>query len=221
MSLYAQDESHFFINDTGVRLRDQPGLKSNILRVLNLNEAVEYITARDLFDGSEYKWINLKTKNNTGWVYGEYVSSMYKNINQFIFIEDAGISMPTGTIYSGMYEKNLFQILGQPFSKFYDKDFNEDTVEYGSKKELTFLIHKYNQRIHHIIIKTDKFILTNSAHVGMSVSDINPINLQKTDSTRYSFTLLNRFKSSVFDTTVMLTVDINGIIIEIQIGLPE
>lgn len=219
--LYSQDNDKCFINDKGVRLRDEPGLNGKIIRNLDENEKCEYITAQDLFDGSDYKWINVKTTKETGWVYGEFVSKNIDTKKQFTNIEDAGIKTSKGNIYSGMNEMYLLQILGEPLSRFFDEDYNEDTLTYGFEKELVFLIRKYNHRIHHIIIKSKKYSLTNNVEIGMNISEIQSISMKKIDNTRYSCDMINLFRSSFFDTVVILTVDQIGIITEIQVGLPE
>jgi hypothetical protein len=66
-----------YINDSGVRFRENYGLAGNIIRTFNKNEEVNIIgisPAVEVIDGHYQYWYQVKTNDGkTGWVYGAYL----------------------------------------------------------------------------------------------------------------------------------------------------
>lgn len=208
------------LNDSDVRLRTGPDLSSSIIRKLVKNEQVDYITSQDLFDGSDYKWINVKTKYGNGWVYGEFVVRADGN-KSLLFVEDVGIQTRKSIISSGDKKERLISELGQPIKSAFDQDKNEDSLVYGDDQGLIFLVYRYNNRIHQIIIKSSSIVLANGIKVGSKLPKESVSLMEKVNETKYTTLLRNMFKSSFYDSAIIITTDKNGVISEIQIGLPE
>ncbi len=70
------------INDSSVRLRDEPSLDSNTLELLNLStEAIVLSETIDLtaINGESYPWYKIELENGQiGWVYAKYATKLLK-----------------------------------------------------------------------------------------------------------------------------------------------
>ncbi len=66
------------LNDDRVRLRKEPGLNGEKIRLLHKGECVEILNIsqnKERIDGKEYPWIKIRTnKDEIGYVYGEYLN---------------------------------------------------------------------------------------------------------------------------------------------------
>jgi len=66
-----------YINDIGVRFRENYGLTENVIRTFNINENVEIIglsPTYEIIDGNYQHWYQVMTHDGkTGWVYGTYL----------------------------------------------------------------------------------------------------------------------------------------------------
>lgn len=210
-----------YINDENVRLRDKYGLDSNILRKLNIGERTECVEYVELKDDSDFKWIQIKTNIDSGWVYGEYI--FQDDISNFSFksAENLGIKTKDGIIYSGMKETDLRSVLGDPESTFYDEEYNDDSFYYNG---LTILVNRNLKRIHHIIIKSSEYELVNGVKIGDyidNVTDLYSYKKESKETNRYGFETSNLFRISAFDSNAVLITDKDDVIIEIQIGFPN
>jgi hypothetical protein len=86
---FAQPELIGFINDNGVRLRDNYGLSSTILKTLRKNESVSILDMSpriEVIDGYYEYWYKILTQDRiTGWVYGAFLeldgNEMLKFVN--------------------------------------------------------------------------------------------------------------------------------------------
>ncbi len=220
----SQDIEQYYVNDKDVRLREAPSLSGKIIRYLEENESVEYIGSKDLHDGSDYKWVNVNTAKGSGWMFGEYLSRKRSTDKRFLYVEDAGIKTKEGVIYVGTHEKDLIQMLGQPILIAYDEVHNDNSFVYGQDKDLIFIVYKYNQRIHHIIVSSSSYQLSNDIRIGMNISEVKKDRLQKNGELKYnnfSAPLKNMIRSSFYDDCfVIINTDKKGFITEIQIGNP-
>lgn len=74
---FAQPELIGFINDDGVRLRNNYGLSSTIIKTLRRNENVSILEISpkiEVIDGYYEHWYKILTKDKlTGWVYGAFL----------------------------------------------------------------------------------------------------------------------------------------------------
>lgn len=208
-----------FVNDDFVRLREEPGLEGKIIRHLNNKESVTYVASKDFFDGAEFKWLKVKTAKDEGWMYGEFISMIKPEMFRMRYVEDMGIVTRKGIIYSGMKEEELLKILGEPRKKSYDSSYNDYTYDYEEQEGLIFLVHQYNKRIHHIIIKSAKHSLFGNIKVGLNSIYLKDQNIEIDCSNDYYTGLINYIRSSFYDSSVIISTDEKGIIREIQIGL--
>ena len=64
-------------------------------------------------------------------------------------------------------------------------------------------------------------MLANGIKVGSKLPKESVSLMEKVNETKYTTLLRNMFKSSFYDSAIIITTDKNGVISEIQIGLPE
>jgi hypothetical protein len=208
------------INDSGVRLRETPGLDGKIIRILSKGESVSMEDSRrNQFDNSF--WINVKTDNGMGWVYSEYVS-LAEGIVKYKLNSNDSVSLciKKDILKIGMTRDEVLKILGKPESESIDDERKEEWLEYD---KLSVMVMSYNKRVNHFTIKSDKYPLINEIKVGENIKPILEVNKDKIKSytkNDYSVMLANYFYSTAYDCGITLMTDDNGKIIEIQIGGP-
>jgi hypothetical protein len=82
------------INDTRVRLRTRPDLKSEVLTFFNFGDKVKVIRVsaeKQNIDGVESYWCKVRSDNNPdGWVFGAYVDILEKKPDSDASINDSG-----------------------------------------------------------------------------------------------------------------------------------
>lgn len=209
------------INDSGVRLREAPGLDGNIIRILEKDEFVMMLSYRRYGD-DEFRWINVKTNTGEGWVYGEYVSLIEDaKPYQFNSIEDARFPVNNGMIEVGMTKNLLIELLGEPVRTYIDDEYKEEQLDFYYKGRLTVVVSAYNNnnKVTHFSIYTAEQELVNRTKVGMPINTILEINNNLTRSGNvYSDGLPNYFKSAEFDCSIIITTNQQGLITRIQIG---
>ena len=216
--IYGQGQIYLRINDSNVRLRDEPGLNGKIIRQFAKNEIVEYINTVDLYDA----WVNVKTSKETGWVYGEFLEYIAKNRLAINRIEDVGVVTPKGILLSGMDEKNIITFLGNPTESIYDKDEDVTTYCYGTQDEFRITAYK-NDKIYHIRITSPEYELANGVKVGMNIKEITTLYDRKyeTDTKNsYSYQVRNRLRNDRHEGFAIINTDLTGIITDIHIGFP-
>ena len=219
--VYGQETIYLQINDNNVRLREEAGLNGKIIRQLAKNEIVEYIN--DFYDGSEFKWVNVKTTKETGWIYGEFLEYTTKNRLIINRIEDVGIIVSKGVLLSGMPEKNIISLLGSPSRISNTDDSHENSYYYGVDDDIRIYSYKYNGRINHITIKSSKYELACGIKIGMNINDIQTPYDRRRETENYvsySYQVRNRFRHNDYDSFLILHTDLNGIINEIITGFP-
>lgn len=223
--LFAQEAILLEVNDNNLRLRANPGLDGKILTLLQKGEILEYkyvVPYGDISDG-EYQWVHIKTANGMeGWVFGEFVDVLNRKAFTFKFIEDAGININGKTILSGMTKDVLIAVLGEPQRISDDKEYYEYSFSYGDDESLVFLVHRYNNRIHHIIVESSDYMLSNGIKIGMNISKIsNLADVGYTRKNSYLFSLRNITQSESYETSIIIDTNSEGVIQSMQIGLPE
>jgi hypothetical protein len=208
------------VNDTGVRLRETPGLDGKIIRTLIKGEYLTKITHRE-FTNDSYRWINVKTATDTGWVYGEYVSLSEKPTPyKFNSINDARIPVGDNFIEIGMTKDSLIELLGSPRRVSVDTDRAEEWLDFYYKGRITVMVTQVNNRVNQCILYTPEQALINKTHVGMNINELlrNNDEIESRNTYIYSLFLANYFKSTVYECSIMLDTNAEGIIKRIQIG---
>ncbi|MDR3056740.1 MAG: SH3 domain-containing protein [Prevotella sp.] len=208
--VYTQEIVRLKVTDTGVRLRETPGVTGKIIRNLDLHEIVEYIESKYTEYTDEYKWVNIKTNRGIGWAYGEYFDFIQETQNnQFDFIENIKIRTTNGFIFPGLTKEKTIEVLGEPI-KTWDGG-HEYCLYYGNNEDLRIDFYKYNNRINHIIIKSAHYILANGARVGLNIKDFS----------NNKNHLRNIFRNEIYDAFCGLLTEKDGTLYEIQIGYPD
>jgi hypothetical protein len=220
------------INDTGVRLRSFPGLKGDIIRILDKGEPVTmlgfsgyHVRGFEPGPADEYNWINVETKTDTGWVYGEFVSYaegiVLYNINS---LDAVKLSTEKGIIEIGMKKEELIALLGSPLKVDVDEARKEEYLWFDINGELFIIISQYTNRVDHIIVDTPGQELVNGIRVGIPAQKVLCDDAYKKGSPRdppyYSLPSYLKIPSHYFECSVFLKTDDAGIITEIQIGAP-
>ena len=207
------------INDSGVRLREEPGLEGNIIRILHKGEKVFMISCRG-FEPDEYEWVKVQTESDQGWVYGKYISLVEETRPlRFNTIDDASIRVGEKCIFIGMTESDLIETLGAPMSRLSDEESGEEMFFYGGYNELT--INTSYDRIDYIKIETTTHSMSNGITVGTRIEDIiaaNDSDLLDHRYYLYSFGIPNYFKSSVYNCSVVFRITIGGYVATIEVG---
>jgi hypothetical protein len=208
------------INDTGVRLRETPGLDGNIIRILGEDEEVTKLTHRE-FVNDPYRWINVKTATDTGWVYGEYVSLIEEpTAYKFNSISDVRIPVGDDFIEIGMTKDALIDLLGSPRNTSIDDERNEEWIDFYYKGRITVMITRVNNRVNQYILYTPEQMLINQTRIGIHINELLRKNDKlgsRSDKTYYSLSLANYFKAIVYDCAIMIDTNKDGIIWRIQI----
>ncbi|GHV58462.1 hypothetical protein AGMMS49579_26030 [Spirochaetia bacterium] len=225
IALYAHPQNTtvlFKVNDSGVRLRGAPGLTGTIIRTLEKNEIVEYIDSEDLRNGSEYKWVNVKTSKGNGWVHGEYLNYHSKDNIPFYNIDDARVIINGKSVLMGISEEELLSILGNPVSRYDSIDYEgiAKGLKYGLDKKLSIEILNRNKRIFYIAITSPLYPLANGIKVGMNISGIDNVQdgrLPKNDPNIRGYFLKNYLRNAFYDSVILLLLNADGIIEEIGI----
>ena len=207
------------INDSGVRLRENPGLDGKIIRTLTKGECVTMLSYR-LYENDKFRWINVKTNTGEGWVYGEFVSLVEANIPyKFNSIDDVKLPVDKGVIEIGMTKEALVNLLGNPRWVSIDDERKEEWLDFYYKGRLTVVISQINNLVYQLILYTPEQVLINKTKIGIPISMILKYNDITQDSTNlFSMSFANYFKSSEFDCSIILNTDNQGIITRIQIG---
>ncbi len=116
----------------------------------------------------------------------------------------------------------LIAVLGEPQRISDDKEYYEYSFSYGDDESLVFLVHRYNNRIHHIIVESSDYMLSNGIKIGMNISEIsNLANVGYTRKNSYTFFLRNIARSGSYVTAIIIDSNSEGVIQSMQIGLPE
>jgi hypothetical protein len=208
------------VNETGVRLRETPGLNGKIIRTLIKNESLTMITYRE-FENENYRWINVKTSTDTGWVYGEYVNLIEDTISyKFNTINDAKICVENSFIEIGMLKNSLLRLLGNPTTISVDKDRNEEWLDFYHNGRITVMITQDNNRVKQCILYTPEQILINKTRIGLNINELLKYNdgFESYSSNTHLLFLPNYFKPSVYDAAIMIDTNKDGVITRIQIS---
>ncbi|GHV59271.1 hypothetical protein AGMMS49579_26870 [Spirochaetia bacterium] len=225
IALYAHPQNTmvlFEVNDSGVRLRSAPGLTGTIIRTLEKNEILELIDSEDLWNGSEYRWVNVKTSKGNGWVYGEYLNYHSKNNIPFYNIDDARVIINGKSVLMGILEEELLSILGNPVSR-YDSIYYEGIakgLKYGLDEKVSIEITNYNKRVFYIVITSPLYPLANGIKVGMNISSIDNVQdgrVFKNNPDHRGYFLKNYLRNTFYDCRISLFLNGTGIIEEIRI----
>jgi hypothetical protein len=219
------------INDTGVRLRSFPGLKGDIIRILDKGEPVTmlgfsgyHVPGFEPDPDDEYNWINVETKTGTGWVYGEFVSHaegivLYK-INS---LDAVKLSTERGIIATGMEKEALIAALGAPLEVIVEESRKLEGLRFDINGKLFITISQFTNRVEHIIVDTPGQELVNGIRVGIPIQKVLCDDEYKKGSPNdpyYSLPSYFKIPSYYFDCAVFFETDDAGIITQIQLATP-